>query len=1103
MKSKQDSQKKDGMVSKSELTPVVERASFLWERLDSQEFEPDLNVDSDSEAKISEKLERWCQVVSGGDWEKLERRWQWDCLTGDRAKKLLGNVKWRAGSSLPQWTETLKQIIEISREFDPKKYANLPIEVEEPLPFEELWLPVLMVARNQLQIKLPDVLGLLAEQWDSYIDKNAYYSLERRLLKQLTHMGAKTLDAEFAKVRPAGSGFINKLLQKSPKNRQNTTHYYDSFIWSCWECGWGDICQKYPVLGRLVATTVNLWVDATVEFIQRLLQDYEKIQQTFCKSVESSLGRVAEIETGLSDPHNGGRTVLVLAFELGVKIVYKPKNMGLDVGWNELLAWCQQQDQRLDCKTLKLLHKEEYGWVEYVEQQPCQDEAGAKRFYQRAGMLLCLLYILQGSDCHKENIIASGEHLVVVDLETLLVPEVAKLIADSLNDGESMAGKLLYNSVLSTGLLPKWMFDNDRAIDISGLGSIYEESQDEKVRGWQGINTDGMYWGYETYRQPEGQNIPRLGERTLYPRDYIEELVSGFEQMYSLFMAEGESLQAVGGPLAYLQNRPIRFVFRDTKVYYLISQNALVPDRLKDGVSYSIELDFLSRVFLVDRSKPKGWPLLAAELKSMAQLDIPYFQGNSSSDALPLASGQNIIGAFSRTGYEQVVLQLQQCSSGDLARQISFIRGAFSARVARENQVASLAPEAPAKLLTPDELIGEARAIAREIKDQGIPDPDGRIDWIGIELRPEGGQFELQVFSETLYNGKCGIALFLSALDSVTGSQEFREFTGQTLQPLRKLIGDRQDCQRLKGHWGIGGAGGVSSVVYTLTKIGQFWGDAALLEDARVLANSITTASIAKDKKLDILNGASGAILGLLPLYEMTGDAAILSTMKICAEHLLEHRVATSFGQRSWQTIGSRPLTGFPYGPAGMGYALLRLYAVTGEANYREAALEAIAYEGSVFSPAAGNWPDFRTGGREKHSFSSSWCHGAPGIALGRLGCLPIVDTAEIRQDIEVALQTTQKIGLEGIDTLCCGNFGRIEILLVAARQLSRPELASLALQQATTAIARAKQTGSYQLFANLPGGISSPGFFQGTAGIGYELLRLVDNSLPSVLLWQ
>ena len=131
-----------------------------------------------------------------------------------------------------------------------------------------------------------------------------------------------------------------------------------------------------------------------------------------------------------------------------------------------------------------------------------------------------------------------------------------------------------------------------------------------------------------------------------------------------------------------------------------------------------------------------------------------------------------------------------------------------------------------------------------------------------------------------------------------------------------------------------------------------------------------------------------------------------------------------------------------------------------------------------------------------------SWCHGAPGIGLARLGSLEILDTEEIRQDAEVALQTTHKYGLQGVDHLCCGNFGQIEVLLVAAKTLGREELFKTAHLQASVVMALAEQKGAYKLFGNLPASVFSPSFFQGTAGIGYGLLRLAyPKILPSVLM--
>ncbi len=300
---------------------------------------------------------------------------------------------------------------------------------------------------------------------------------------------------------------------------------------------------------------------------------------------------------------------------------------------------------------------------------------------------------------------------------------------------------------------------------------------------------------------------------------------------------------------------------------------------------------------------------------------------------------------------------------------------------------------------------------------------------------------------------------------------------------------------------GIGGATGLGSIVYTLVRISQFLNEPQLLDIASQGALLITQESIASDRQFDTIAGSAGAILGLLSLYQASSDPAILDRATALGYHLLINRTKSDSGFRAWATLEGKLATGFSHGAAGIAYALLRLYKITQETVFLEAAEEAIAYERSLFSPSTGNWQDVR---ENKPTFMTSWCHGAPGIGLGRLGGLEILDTPEIRQEIAAAINTTQQFGLQNLDHLCCGNFGRMEVLLLATSKLSHPELWNTVQKQAAWLVARAKQVGAFYLFPELPGDVYNPGFFQGTAGIGYELLRLAyPESLPSVLLWE
>ncbi|MCU0517148.1 MAG: type 2 lanthipeptide synthetase LanM family protein, partial [Oscillatoria sp. Prado101] len=855
--------------------------------------------------------------------------------------------------------------------------------------------------------------------------------------------------------------------------------------------------QKYPVLGRLVATTIDFWVEATAEFLERLKADMPTIQQVYLSVYHSgsenglgSLGKVTEIKPYLSDAHNQNRCVMALVFESGLKLVYKPKGLGVEVAYTQLLEWCNRHGAPLPFKVLKVCDMQTHGWVEYAPHLPCEDEAAAQRFYQRAGMLLCLLHALRVVDCHKENLIACGEHLVLADMETVAHHE-AKPMGDftEITEAETAVNRHFWDSVLRTGLLPRWDFSKDGklAYDISALGSSEASSN-----------------------SPIAANMPVLNGVALCVGDYLNELVAGFERMYRFLLEQRDALLAEDSPLTAFRRQRVRFIFRPTKVYGTILQKSNAPELLQDGADRSIALDFLSRAFLSVEKKPAAWPIWRAELRAVDQLDIPYFGAFPDSDALTVGLDQPIEAYFEAASYSQVQARLRSLSETDLAQQIEIIKGTFYARIVRSGnrqvrEAVSSSELSPINPLTGEELLREATRIAREIQERAIRGADGSVKWIGFAYVTSADRFQLMPLDDSLYDGNGGIALFLAALDFIRGSGELRDLALGAFQSVRKALrgSDAEVAQRFSWQ-GIGGATGLVSIIYSMVKTSQFLQDTALLEDALRVADLIAPARIAADNVLDITNGTAGALLGLLALHSQTGEPAVLEKAVICGDHLCDNLVGAEGKPRAWKILGEKQYTGFSHGAAGIAYALLRLYAVTKNSAYLEAACEGIAYERSVFSPAAGNWPDLRYIEREGvPRFMVSWCHGAAGIALARLGGLSIWQTEEICEDVEVALQTTCRHSLQGVDCVCCGNFGRMEALLAGAQKLCRPQLRDMALQKAAWGVARAQKMGGYH-FPNLPVFAFSPSFFQGTAGIGYQLLRLAHpDALPSVLLWE
>src|ERR1700691_1787759 len=97
-------------------------------------------------------------------------------------------------------------------------------------------------------------------------------------------------------------------------------------------------------------------------------------------------------------------------------------------------------------------------------------------------------------------------------------------------------------------------------------------------------------------------------------------------------------------------------------------------------------------------------------------------------------------------------------------------------------------------------------------------------------------------------------------------------------------------------------------------------------------------------------------------------------------------------------------------------------------------------------------------------SLRGGWCHGTAGTGLARLGILGLVEDAWLQGEIDAALDATLAQPASGCDTLCCGNFGRIEFLLTAGRRLGRANLVDAARQRSLGLLASAAERGGFAL---------------------------------------
>jgi len=850
------------------------------------------------------------------------------------------------------------------------------------------------------------------------------------------------------------------------------------------------ILQEYPVLARQLVIHVDHWVDFSLEFLRHLRTDRDQIRSVFAR--ENDPGLLIEIEGDMGDSHRRGRSVLIAKFASGLQIVYKPRSLAVDSHFQELLVWLNRRGDHCAFRTLKVLDRGDHGWVEFIAAHNCSSQQEVCRFYERQGAYLALLYALEATDLHFENLTAAGEHPVLLDLETLFHPRIGEL---DLRRADQLAGTTINDSVLRVGLLPQRLLQDEESagVDLSGLGTLRGQLTPRPIPQWQDPGTDQMRLLRKRVAVPTGQNRPTLNDAEANPLDHVEAIVTGFTGLYHTLLQNRKELISGEGPLARFLKDRVRVVLRSTGSYCVLLRESFHPDALRNALDRDLLFEQLWS--MVDQC-PDFAKVTAHEREDLQHGDVPLFTTSPSSRDLYNSSQERIPDFFDEPSMAPVHRRIQALSDHDCVRQVWFIRASLATlsssregtRHLVRRRIDEAAPADGQGLLSAACSVGDR---LEELALQGEQD----ASWVGLTLANQRDWTLLPLWWD-LYDGLPGVALFLAYLGNVTRCRRYTDLAGRSLATMRRLI-ERGPSSEVP----MGAFTGWGGIIYVLAHLSQLWDEANLLIEAEAMIGNIERL-IEQDLHFDIIGGAAGTIGSLLGLYQVNQDSRALAAAIRCGNHLLTHAQRMQRGLAWSPGKDETPLTGFSHGSAGIGWALLQLAAITGDERFYSGGLDAFEYERSLYSAVERNWPDLREpdAADEKYTtrFAMAWCHGAPGIGLSRLLSLPHLNDQEVQSEIQVALQTTLARGFGNGHSLCHGDFGNLELLLEASLTLGEPRWHAEVTRIAGILLESFSQNG--RLCGN-PIGVESPGLMTGLAGIGYELLRLAEpKRIPSVL---
>ena len=544
---------------------------------------------------------------------------------------------------------------------------------------------------------------------------------------------------------------------------------------------WLERWATFPVLASLMTLSVVHWFRAVEEMIRALEEDHATVATRL--SGTSTPLSIRAIHGDAGDPHLGGRSVMLLTFSDDAQVVFKPKQLAITDVFRALVDRINAAGFSPPLRVHDAIVREGHTWEAYVPHRPCVDEAQVERFYRRMGGWIRLLQIMEGRDFWLDNLIADGEDPVFIDLETIMqprrsgmaMPVAAKRVQDRLEAsplvtnivampvpiGPGIAGEDLACFATPTDFLSPF-----RATEIPGAKSG-GESRD----------------GYRTWTHPE--HAPMLHGQPVAADRWYPAIEAGYREMAETIDALADELLQPGGFVDKLSAHPVRTIFRDTWTCIRIIHRSTTPPLLGH---YQRRRQFLERMNRESAADAEvTGPVIAAEVRAMLALDVPFFSAYGNDDAIHPPNRAPISGFFDETAQDRLETNLRVSSRERLDEDIALLRTAFWTTHPGTHAV-QRPKSTPIPMIDANDWITAASRIAQHIADERITGPDSSSSWPALTYHPTADIEAWSPIGNDMLSGRAGLVpLFLDEWRT-SGADRWRDLATASAREVASTI---------------------------------------------------------------------------------------------------------------------------------------------------------------------------------------------------------------------------------------------------------------------------------------------------------------------------
>lgn len=508
---------------------------------------------------------------------------------------------------------------------------------------------------------------------------------------------------------------------------------------------------EYPTLARLLAVRLAFACEIIEEFFADLNNSTEQLVKKFSVSIPMEL---TEIVLGQGDSHDCGKTVI--QFQIDEKpLIFKFKNLEIGERFNDLLTYIEALNPTLSFYKIKRFVQSTFTIEEKVPYQECKVESEVIDFYQNYGQLLAIVYWLGATDLHMENLIANAQYPVLIDVETLIRPEMFKL-----TNKLSRQTRIEKHSVIVAGLLPqKKQWKRDLEMDaLSGT----KQKLPKKVRRLRNDRSSDIAFQLEEAYMDGAQNIPRLDGKEVDYLVYRDVIQRAFKEMNQLLLEnKSEFIEKVK---VLFSDTTIRLIYRDTQDY----GNLLNFTLHTDCMSNYIEREKIIENLWASPIIPEV--LIPFEVQAMLDHDIPLVTANTSLTNA-YTNGHELSDLLEKTPLQDTVDHMEQITDKTSHFSYLLLKESLGTLAYSPQEITISMKNSSIE----EPLLQKAADIGDKIIDQIVLDKENsEVDWLSI-VPASDGEVEIAYPGMDLYEGVAGVYLFFVYLNHFVPKDSYQD----------------------------------------------------------------------------------------------------------------------------------------------------------------------------------------------------------------------------------------------------------------------------------------------------------------------------------------